>query len=64
MRIINTSDNTEAYYKDWGNGPIAGVSIPDSRLAREATELIKDTEPPLVFVWRPRWTPQKAQIRP
>jgi hypothetical protein len=49
MRIINTSDNTEAYYKDWGNGPIAGVSIPDSRLAREATELIKDTEPPLLF---------------
>jgi hypothetical protein len=28
---------------------IAGVSIPDSTLAREVTELIKDTEPPLLF---------------
>jgi HD domain-containing protein len=28
---------------------IAGVSIPDSTLARELTELIKDTEPPLLF---------------
>jgi hypothetical protein len=28
---------------------IAGVSIPGSTLAREVTELIKDTEPPLLF---------------
>ena len=28
---------------------IAGVSIPDSKLAREATELIRDTESPLLF---------------
>ncbi len=28
---------------------IAGVSIPDSTLAREVTELIKDLEPPLLF---------------
>src|SRR5216684_463265 len=28
---------------------IAGVSVPDSKLAREVTELIKDTEPPLLF---------------
>jgi HD domain len=28
---------------------IAGVSIPDSKLAREVTELIRDTEPPLLF---------------
>src|SRR5271163_1460030 len=26
-----------------------GVSIPDSKLVREATELIRDTEPPLLF---------------
>src|SRR5271170_1329232 len=26
-----------------------GVSIPDSKLAREVTELIRDTEPPLLF---------------
>jgi len=30
-------------------GSIAGVSIPDSKLALEVTELIKDTEPPLLF---------------
>jgi HD superfamily phosphohydrolase YqeK len=28
---------------------IAGVSIPDSKLARQVTELIKDTVPPLLF---------------
>ena len=28
---------------------IAGVTIPDSRLAREITELVSDTEPPLLF---------------
>jgi HD domain len=28
---------------------IAGVSIPYSKLAREVTELIRDTEPPLLF---------------
>jgi len=28
---------------------IAGVSIPDSKLAREVTDLIRDTEPPLLF---------------
>ena len=27
----------------------AGVPIPDSKLAREVTELIRDTEPPLLF---------------
>jgi len=31
------------------NSSIAGVSIPDSKLAREVTELIRDTEPPLLF---------------
>lgn len=28
---------------------VAGVAIPDSRLTREVTELIRDTEPPLLF---------------
>src|SRR3954447_18066166 len=28
---------------------ISGVSIPDSKLAREATELVRDTESPLLF---------------
>jgi HD domain len=28
---------------------IAGVEIPDSKLAREATELVRDTESPLLF---------------
>jgi hypothetical protein len=28
---------------------VAGVVIPDSALARELTELVKDTEPPLLF---------------
>ena len=31
------------------NSSIAGVSIPNSKLVREATELIRDTEPPLLF---------------
>ena len=29
--------------------PAAGVTIPDSKLAREVTELVRDTEPPLLF---------------
>src|SRR5580693_9882591 len=28
---------------------IAGVAVPDSKLAREVTELVRDTEPPLLF---------------
>jgi len=28
---------------------ISGVTVPDSKLAREATELVRDTEPPLLF---------------
>jgi hypothetical protein len=28
---------------------IADVRIPDSKLAQEATQLIRDTEPPLLF---------------
>jgi HD superfamily phosphodiesterase len=28
---------------------ISGVTIPDSKLAREATELVHDTESPLLF---------------
>ncbi|WP_344629849.1 HD domain-containing protein [Streptomyces glaucosporus] len=28
---------------------IAGIEIPDSRLARDATELIRDTTPPLIY---------------
>jgi hypothetical protein len=28
---------------------VSGVSIPDSKLAREATELVRDTEPTLLF---------------
>jgi HD domain len=30
-------------------GSIAGVALPDSKLAREVTELVRDTEPPLLF---------------
>jgi hypothetical protein len=29
--------------------PVAGVTIPDSRLAPEAIELVKDIEAPLLF---------------
>src|SRR3984893_19009428 len=29
--------------------PIAGVVLPDSKRAREVTELVRDTEPPLLF---------------
>ena len=29
--------------------PVAGIVIPDSKLAREVTELVRDTEPPLLF---------------
>ncbi|HUN97858.1 MAG TPA: HD domain-containing protein [Bradyrhizobium sp.] len=28
---------------------VAGVIVPDSKLAREVTELVRDTEPPLLF---------------
>src|ERR1700747_1027340 len=28
---------------------VAGVVVPDSNLAREVTELVRDTEPPLLF---------------
>ena len=28
---------------------IAGIVIPDSKLAREVTEVVRDTEPPLLF---------------
>jgi hypothetical protein len=31
------------------SSPVAGVTIPDSKLAREVTELVKDTEAPLLF---------------
>src|ERR1700755_1295989 len=30
-------------------GPVAGIGIPDSKLAREVTELVRDTESPLLF---------------
>jgi hypothetical protein len=30
-------------------GSVAGVVIPDSKLVRDATELVRDTEPPLLF---------------
>ena len=38
----STRDTTE-------NTSISGVTIPDSKLAREATELVRDTETPLLF---------------
>jgi hypothetical protein len=31
------------------NGSLAGIRIPDSKLAREITELVRDTETPLLF---------------
>jgi HD superfamily phosphodiesterase len=31
------------------NQTIAGITIPDSKLAREATDLVRDTESPLLF---------------
>src|SRR6201988_3597420 len=31
------------------NNDLAGTTIPDSRLAREITELVRDTESPLLF---------------
>src|ERR1700687_4324189 len=37
-----TRDTTQAI-------SISGVTVPDSRLAREATELVRDTESPLLF---------------
>src|ERR1700751_3704752 len=39
---ITTKDAREAK-------AISGVTIPDSKLAREATELVRDTESPLLF---------------
>jgi HD superfamily phosphodiesterase len=32
-----------------GRTSISGVEIPDSKLARQVTELVRDTEPPLLF---------------
>jgi len=40
--LTKTKDTTEAI-------SISGVAIPDSKLAREATELVHDTESPLLF---------------
>jgi hypothetical protein len=37
-----TRDTTEAI-------STSGVTVPDTRLAREATELVRDTESPLLF---------------
>ena len=34
---------------DAKSSTVAGVIIPDSKLAREITELVRDTEPPLLF---------------
>jgi hypothetical protein len=31
------------------NADLAGIGIPDSKLAREITELVRDTESPLLF---------------
>jgi hypothetical protein len=31
------------------NSELAGIKIPDSKLAREITELVRDTESPLLF---------------
>jgi hypothetical protein len=39
---ITTTDTTKA-------SSISGVTIPDSKLAREATELVRDTENDLLF---------------
>ena len=39
---VTTRNTTEAIL-------ISGVAIPDSKLAREATELVRDTESPLLF---------------
>ena len=36
---INVTTNTD----------LAGIRIPDSKLAREITELVRDTESPLLF---------------
>src|SRR6202040_646356 len=34
---------------DAKSSTVVGVTIPDSKLAREVTELVRDTEPPLLF---------------
>src|SRR3984893_8523101 len=34
---------------DAKSSTVVGVIIPDSKLAREITELVRDTEPPLLF---------------
>src|ERR1700746_2586190 len=44
MLISVISDTSNAK-----SSSVAGVVIPDSKLAREVTELVKDTEPPLLF---------------
>src|ERR1700747_3020651 len=38
------SDTTNAKSRS-----LAGIVLPDSKLAREVTELVRDTEPPLLF---------------
>jgi HD domain len=38
-----------SYVSDVTLSSVAGVVIPDSKLAREVTELVRDTEPPLLF---------------
>ena len=37
------------YTSDTASRSVAGVVIPDTKLAREVTELVRDTEPPLLF---------------
>ena len=37
------------YTSDTTPRSVAGVVIPDTKLAREVTELVRDTEPPLLF---------------
>jgi hypothetical protein len=43
------SDTTNAKSRSLG-----GVVLPDSKLAREVTELVRDTEPPLLFHYSDR----------
>ncbi len=47
-KVIQTNMSTTA--RDAAEAiSISGVMIPDTKLAREATELVRDTEPPLLF---------------
>src|ERR1700750_36427 len=46
--------------------PVSAVSIPDSKLAREITELVRDTESPLLFHHSSRvyyWGALAGQVR-